>query len=71
MLLREARAAGVYLPTGHRGDGHMAWEETQMTTCMTCTLCATTMETCMEATTLVILILLTVVSLEFENYQTL
>lgn len=55
MWLREARAAGVYRPTGRRGDGHMAWEETQMTTCMTCMLCATTMGTCMEATTQVML----------------
>lgn len=32
----------------------MAWEETLMTTYMTCMLCATTMGICTEATTLVI-----------------
>lgn len=56
MWWREARAAGVYLPIGRHGDGHMAWEEIQMTTCTTCTLCATTTGTCTEATTQVCMI---------------
>lgn len=51
MWSRGVRAAGVYLPTGRRGEDPTAWEEIQTTTCMTCMPCATTMGICTEATT--------------------